>query len=133
MRQNVNAIRTGIILNVERYDECVSFYQSLFGLAILFTEEHGDFRLTCFQFGTSYLMIETEGFAKPEGKSIRESAAKLRFHVADIDKALATVRAHGIAAEVITAAWGSTINIHDPDGNRVGIRDEELFLQQLKQ
>jgi lactoylglutathione lyase len=56
--------RTGVILNVEKFDKCVTFYKSLFGLKILFEEQYGDFRLTCFEFDGSYLMIESDGFAK---------------------------------------------------------------------
>ena len=33
--------RTGIILNTEKYDECVSFYGELFDLKILFKENEG--------------------------------------------------------------------------------------------
>ena len=27
---------------------------------------------------------------------------------------------------------GKTVNFYDPDGNRVGVRDEEGFLQQIQ-
>lgn len=30
--------------------------------------------------------------------------------------------------KVLKNDWGSTIHIFDPDGNRVGIRDEEKFM-----
>ena len=123
--------RTGIILNTEKFDECVAFYRDIFGLKVLFEESHGDFRLTCFDFGGCYLMVETEGHAKPEGKSIRESPAKLRFNVPDIHATAQALRDSGIDAEIIESDWGSTINIYDPDGNRIGIRDEEGFVNQL--
>ncbi len=67
---NLNIARTGIILNTEKYDECVAFYKNLFGLKVLF-EEDG---LTCLDYHGSYLMIETEGFAKPQGKTIKENS-----------------------------------------------------------
>lgn len=124
-------VRTGIIINTEKYDECVAFYGDLFGLKRLFGERYGDFQLTCFEFDGSYLMVETDGYAKPAGKSVRENSTKLRFNVTDIDDALAAIRAHGIAAEVTRNDWGSTINIFDPDGNRVGIRDEATFKAQI--
>lgn len=123
----MNIVRTGVILNTENYEECVSFYKKLFGLRILFQDQHEVFRLTCFECGGSYLIVETEGFAKPEGKTLKENSTKLRFNVSDIEKALEAVRAHGIEAEIIANDWGSTINIHDPDGNRIGIRDEAGF------
>ena len=124
-------VRTGIILNVERFDECVSFYRDLFDLEVLFEERSGDFRLACLEFGGSYLMIETGGFAKPEGKSLQENASKLRFNVSDIDAAPEKIRAHGIEPEITRNDWGSSINLFDPDGNRVGVRDEEMYGLQI--
>ena len=46
----MNIVRSGIIINTEKYDACVSFYRDLFDLKCLFTEQYGDFRLTCFEF-----------------------------------------------------------------------------------
>ena len=128
----MNIVRTGIILNVEKFDECVTFYKNLFGLKVLFEEQYGDLRLTCFEFDGSYLMVETDGFAKPEGKTLRENSTKLRFNVSDIEEALKTINAYGIEAGIIENDWGSTINIYDPDGNRVGIRDEATFKSQIE-
>lgn len=113
----MNISRTGIILNTENYDECVSFYKNLFDLKILFQEQDEDFKLTCFEIDGSYLMIETGGVAKPDGKSIEENSTKLRFNVLDVEEALSTVKAHGLEAKILRNAWGSTINIFDPDGN----------------
>ena len=127
----MDIVRTGIIINTERYDDCVSFYKNLFGLKVLFAEKKSDFQLTCFEFEGSYLMIETEGFSKPEGKNIKESPTKLRFNVSNIEDALASVREYGIEAKIETYEWGSAINIFDPDGNRIGIRDEAKFFSKL--
>ena len=41
------------------------------------------------------------------------------------------LKSFGISAEVIKSEWGSTINIYDPDGNRIGIRDEISFKRQI--
>lgn len=123
----MDIVRTGVILNTENYEACVSFYRDLFGLGVLFQREENGFRLTCFDYGGTYLMVETDGFASPAGKTTQESPAKLRFNVADIHAALETVRAHGIDAEIVDHDWGRTIDLHDPDGNRVGIRDEATF------
>ncbi|GGO78665.1 glyoxalase [Marinobacterium nitratireducens] len=123
--------RTGIILNTEHFDDCVAFYRDLFDLPVLFSKTEGDFRLCCLSFGGSYLMIESEGVANPAGKSIEQNATKLRFNVDDLDAMLARLRLFDIEAEIVRSAWGSTINIHDPDGNRVGIRDEAGFVEQL--
>ena len=126
--KSVDSARTGIILNVEKYRECVAFYKDLFGLKVLF--ETPD--LTCLDYHGCYLMIEMEGVAKPEGKSMKENSTKLRFNVPDVEQALQRVRAYGLQANIEKHPWGSTINIHDPDGNRVGIRDEAGFRGQLE-
>ena len=127
----MNIVRSGIILNTEKYVECVFFYKNLFDLKILFQEQYGDFRLTCFEFSDCYLMIETGGYMKASGKSVKENSTKLRFNVSDIEEALNTIRNYGIDTEIIKNHWGSTINIFDPDGNRVGIRDEATFRSQI--
>jgi lactoylglutathione lyase len=127
----MNVSRTGIILNTENYAECVSFYKNLFNLPVLFDQKNGDFQLTCFEFDGSYLMIETEGYAVPEGKTVQQGASKLRFNVTDIEAAHRAIKAYGIDAEIIRNDWGSTVNIFDPDGNRIGIRDEATFHQQM--
>lgn len=102
--------RTGVIINTENYEACVEFYKKLFNLSELYHEEDGDFRLTCLEFGSSYLLIETGGVANGPAKSFAQSSTKLRFNVADIDAALKRVRQFGIQADIRKASWGSTIN-----------------------
>jgi len=46
----MNTERYGIILNVEKYDECVAFYRDILGLNVMFTKVEGDFKLTCVEF-----------------------------------------------------------------------------------
>lgn len=125
---NHNVARYGLILNTERFEECVAFYQGLFELPLMFRKEDGSFRLTCLSYGAGYLMIEQGGKAIEGGKTPEQGSAKLRFNVRDIDQALADVKAWGIDAEIEETPWGRTIHLHDPDGNRVGIRDEATFL-----
>ncbi|WP_218313686.1 VOC family protein [Halomonas sp. 18071143] len=126
-----NVARYGVILNTEHYNECVAFYRDLFGLRQLFERVDDGFNLTCLEFGHGYLMIEQGGKAKNVTKSPEECGFKLRFNVDDLEKALAEIRAWGIQTVIIYNAWGRTINISDPDGNRVGIRDEVGFVRQI--
>lgn len=128
----MNIERTGVILNTKNYDSCVSFYEEVFGLDVIYREKSDTFQLTCFEFGGSYLMIETGGHARPEGKSVPENPVKLRVNVADMQTALAALQSHGMEAQIQYNPWGSTIDIHDPDGNRIGIRDEPTFLAQIE-
>ena len=121
--------KTGIILVVKNYEACVAFYRELFGLKVLHEKSHGGFRLTCLEFGSGYLMIESEPpypVAVPE-KTIDQNPTKLRFNVPDVDAALKAVHEFGLEAEIDRFDWGSTINLTDPDGNWVGIRDERGF------
>ncbi|MBL4907778.1 MAG: hypothetical protein JKX94_10035 [Sneathiella sp.] len=128
----MNISRTGIILNTEKYVECVQFYKDLFGFDTLYEEKESDFRLTRLDFCGTYLMIETGGTAKSRGRSIVDSPVKLRINVSDIEQALKTIENYGIKAVIVKSDWGSTINIFDPDGNRVGIRDDATFVGQMK-
>jgi lactoylglutathione lyase len=123
--------RTGVILNTEKFEDCVEFYRKVFELEELYSEADGDFQLCCFDFGGAYLMIETGGEANPAGKSISENATKLRFNVNDIEQAQDNLNRLGVKAEIIRNDWGSTINLYDPDGNRIGIRDEPGFVGQM--
>lgn len=126
-----NIARYGIILNTENFEECVAFYRDLFGLRQLFEKEEGGFKLSCLEYGHGYLMIEQGGKAKNGVKSPAEGSFKLRFNVKDLEKALAEIRAWGIQANIQENSWGRTINISDPDGNRVGVRDEAGFVHQI--
>lgn len=123
--------RHGIILNVENFESCVEFYRNVFNLPLMFEKVEGSFKLCCLQYGDGYLMIETDGVASPGGKSIAQCPTKFRFNVADIDQALARLKKLNIEAAITSNDWGSTINIFDPDGNRIGIRDEAGFSKQI--
>lgn len=129
---HANIARYGMILNTERFDECVAFYRDLFGLRQLFEKDEDGFRLICLDYGDGYLMIEQGGKAKDGVKSPEEGSFKLRFNVEDLEDALSEIRAWGIQAVITESAWGRTINISDPDGNRVGVRDEAGFVRQIR-
>lgn len=128
---NSNVARYGVILNTEHYAECVAFYRDLFGLRQLFEREDDGFKLTCLEFGQGYLMVEQGGKAKSVVKSPEEGSFKLRFNVDGLEEALMEIKSWGIQATITKNTWGRTINISDPDGNRVGVRDEAGFAQQI--
>lgn len=129
----MDTARHGIILNVENFEACVAFYRDVFDLPLMFEKTEGAFRLCCLEYGDGYLMIETGGVAHSPGKPVSECPTKLRFNVTDLDAAQLRLRQFNISAEIVTSDWGSTINICDPDGNRIGIRDEAGFCRQLNQ
>lgn len=121
--------RTGIILLSRNFDACVAFYRDLFGLEVLFEKSYGDFRLSCLDFAGAYLLIETDTESDAGGRATSACPHILRVNVDDMEAALKSIRAYGIDAQIEHNAWGDTINVFDPDGNRVGIRDENTFLQ----
>jgi lactoylglutathione lyase len=123
--------RSGIIVISRNYVECVSFYKNIFELKEIFTKKEGDFRLTCFEFGESYLMIETDSDESDDAKSLSKTSVILRLHVADIDSALASLQNKNISTVFNKNDWGSTIDVTDPDGNRINIRDEQSFVDQI--
>lgn len=123
--------RAGVILNTANYEACVAFYRDVLGLDVLFSEGREGDRLCCFEFGDAYLMVETGGHANPAGKGIREGAAKLRLNVRSLEDAQRHLAERGVRAEISRFDWGSVIDIFDPDGNRIGIRQESEFARQL--
>ena len=125
--------RYGIILYVHLFEECVTFYKRIFHLQEIFSKADGEFRLSCLEFGASYLMIETGGVACAAGKSVAQNPVKLRFNVSDIHQACEKLNARGVQAAVVETEWGSIININDPDGNPISIRDDGGFQSQMAQ
>ncbi|MEH6404870.1 MAG: hypothetical protein V7750_15945, partial [Sneathiella sp.] len=93
-------VRTGIILCTERYTECVSFYGRVFKLEKLFEKNEQGFKLTCFDFSGSYLMIEMGGVAKSNPKTVNENPTKLRFNVESLQEAQQSLRDQKIECEI---------------------------------
>ncbi|MCQ0090241.1 VOC family protein [Roseovarius sp. M141] len=119
--------RTGIILNSEKYMECVDFYGKILGLNILFERDRQDEKLTCFDLGGVYLMVETGGRASPNVKPIERCPTKFRFNVSDVDAASDDLRRKGVTVEVRRHEWGTTAEFADPDGNRCALRSDAGF------
>lgn len=128
---SVKVSRTGIILNTQNFAACREFYRDILGLKELFSKTENDHKLSCLEFGGAYLMVESGGYANPQGKSIKECPAKLRLNVPSLEAAQRFLNERGIEASISRFDWGSTINIFDPDGNRVGIREESEFANQI--
>ena len=110
--------RAGLILNTENFQECVHFYGTILGLECRFKIDRKVEKLTTFNMGGVYLMIETEGTAQAAGKSEAICPTKLRFNVSDIQASCADLRQKGLQATVIDHRLGTTVEFFDPDGNR---------------
>jgi lactoylglutathione lyase len=128
----MDAARYGMILNTENHEDCVAFYRDVLGLPILFSRVEGKgAELTCFEIGGNYLMVETGGVAVPEGKSFSQGCFKLRINVDDLEKTKEHLEKCGVNYHFRQESWGTTIDTFDPDGNRIGIRDERTFRGQI--
>lgn len=120
--------RTGIILLTERYVECVAFYRETLELPILFASES----LTCFEFGSAYLMVESGGKAESNGKTAEQNPVTLRFNVTNLEQTIKRLEGKGVKAQKEVFVWGVIANFYDPDGNVCQLKDSETFEAQLR-
>lgn len=127
----MNIQQTGTILFTENFKECAAFYQDVLELPLLFTQDKGDFKLACFDLGDAYLMVETGGVSCPSGKTVEQASTKLRLNVSDLNNAQAFLQNKGIKVDINEYDWGSTMDIYDPDGNPISIRDQKGYLEQV--
>jgi len=119
--------RTGIMLNTERYADCVDFYGNVLGLEMLHQIDRPGERLTTFDLGGVYLMVEGDGTANSGPKAIEVCPTKFRFNVSDVDATSTQLRKKGVAIEVVHHSWGVTAEFCDPDGNRCALRSDGGF------
>lgn len=70
--------RSGFILYVRNYKECVDFYRNVLGFECM----HSTAGLTCFAFGNSYLMIEDDDKVA-ERESADNFSSCLRMNVSN--------------------------------------------------
>ena len=119
--------KAGVILNTEKYEDCVSFYGEVLGLPLLYEIDRPGEQLTCFDLGGAYLMVETGGQAHAGVKPIDSCPTKFRFNVADVEAVSAALRRKGVNIEVRKHDWGTTAEFADPDGNRCALRSDEGF------
>ena len=119
--------RTGIVLYTEKYSDCVAFCRTVIGLRVLFEKDD----LTCFEFGSSYLMVEPGGRAHPAGKTAATNPTCLRLHVTDVKHWAERLRILGIEVDYQEHDWGVVAKFFDPDGNLWALRDENSFASQI--
>jgi lactoylglutathione lyase len=116
----------GIILETERFEDCVKFYRDVLELPLWY-EKHG---LVCLRFGAGYLMIETGGAARDVRKPSNENPTTLRFNVTDVEAAAKHLRDHNVAVEVTVFSWGTVGTFVDPDGNACDLKNaDDPFFQ----
>ncbi len=116
--------KAGIILVTERYEGCVAFFGEVLGLPLMFRLDRADSKLTCFDLGGAYLMVEP---GLPEAGRSGRSPVKLRFNVEEIETSAMELRGKGVEVTVRQHDWGTTAEFADPDGNRCALRSDRGF------
>jgi lactoylglutathione lyase len=111
--------RSGILLYVEHYEKCVSFYRD----QVLLPVEYAKDSLTCFTFGTSYLMVERDGISSPTEKTIAQNPTVLRFNVSNVKASADELRNRSVEVQIQTFDWGEVGVFFDPDGNRCELKN----------
>ncbi len=123
--------KAGVILLTDRYEDCVAFYEEVLELPVLFRLDRADSRLTCFDLGGAYLMVEPGGplfsHGGEAGRSPGQSPVKLRFNVEDVGASAMELQDKGVAIALHHHDWGTTAEFADPDGNRCALRSDQGF------
>ncbi len=116
----------GIILETERFEECVKFYRDTLELPLWYEK----LELVCLRFGTGYLMIETGGTARDKRKASNENPTTLRFNVSDVEAAAKHLRNKNVAVDVTVYSWGKVGTFLDPTGNACDLKNaDDPFFQ----
>jgi len=119
--------RTGIILFTINYEQCVSFYADILGLPKLFEKE----KLTCFEFGESYLMVEVDDEYVGSESADNRVKTCLRMNVQNVKSLVKQLESHDVPVDYQEHSWGITAKFTDPDGNLCAFKDSEKFEQQI--
>ena len=115
----MNIAQSGVIVFVQRYEQCISFYRDRLALPVV--EAQPD--LTRFAFGGAYLMIERGDIAAPRQKSRDRNPVVLRFDVVNVAETAAELSARGVAVDLHEFSWGAIGVFVDPDGNRCELKN----------
>jgi lactoylglutathione lyase len=109
-------------LFVGHYAACVAFYGDVLALPIAYMQD----TLTCFEFGSNYLMLEQGGVPSIAQKTREQNPTVLRFNVHNIRAAAQALQAQGVQVELMSFDWGDIAVFHDPDGNRSELKNARI-------
>lgn len=114
----MNIKESGIILFVEDYPALLDFYARQMGLPVREQQTN----LTVFEFGGSYLMLESGGVSSPAAKSRAQNPTVLRLDVEDFEQTVQELTDRQVTVDVITQSWGIIGVLIDPEGNRIELK-----------
>ena len=123
----MNFDRTGIILYTVNYQKCVEFYQDILELKVLFKTG----TLTCFEFGSAYLMVEIEDENLPESCENNRTRMCLRMNVSNVKDYVRILENNHIEVDYQEYEWGTIAKFLDPDGNLCAFKDTGKFERQV--
>ncbi|NND06774.1 MAG: glyoxalase/bleomycin resistance/dioxygenase family protein [Saprospiraceae bacterium] len=121
--------RTGIILYVLHYQECVHFYKDILALPVLFETR----TLICFSFGGSYLMVEIDDEYEGDKQYSKRLSTCLRMNVANVKILAQHLMAKNISVDYQEHPWGTVAKFFDPDGNLCSFKDSKKFEIQVNE
>lgn len=126
----MNNFKTGTIIYVKKYQECLRFYKDILKLPILFKNND----LTCFDLFGSHLIVEIDD--RDSYLRLKENHSKIfsyiRINVEDVKKYSQLLQSKNIAVDYQENSWGTVAKFHDPDGNLIAFRDNKSFEKQIR-
>ncbi|WP_099157512.1 VOC family protein [Virgibacillus ndiopensis] len=109
----------GVILFVERFQECVRFYRNVINLEVRKEKES----LVTFNVPNGYLMVEKGGIGYSDEKDRSQNPVVLRFDVNSLKTEVTKLEKRGVnfSHKHLAFEWGTIAVFQDPDGNRIEI------------
>ncbi len=121
--------KTGFILYTIKYKECVAFYKNILELEIIFNAEN----ITCFSFGSSYLMVELDDEYNTDLFNENERTKTcLRMNVPNVKLVADKLISKNVSVDYQEHSWGTIAKFYDPDGNLCAFKDSQKFDFQIK-
>ncbi|ASN05627.1 VOC family protein [Virgibacillus necropolis] len=107
----------GLMLFVEHYEECTTFYRDLLQLEVRNEKE----TLVAFELPNGYLMVEQGGVGSEQEKSRKQNPTVLRFDVESLSPIVERLEERGVhfSKKGLKFDWGTIAVFNDPDGNRI--------------
>ncbi|XEC96619.1 VOC family protein [Paenibacillus tarimensis] len=107
----------GLILFVERYEECIAFYKNILQLKVRKVKDS----LVSFELPNGYLMVEQGGVGNDQEKSRKQNPTVIRFDVNSLEPVVRQLEERGVCFKErnLEFSWGTIAVFNDPDGNRI--------------
>lgn len=107
----------GLILFVENFEACITFYRDVLQLPVRNVKK----TLVAFELPNGYLMVEQGGVGSVQEKRREQNPTVLRFDVEALITEVDNLEARGVdfLHRSLQFNWGTIAVFNDPDGNRI--------------